>query len=214
MAGFSASAAIGRHVPDRTLPCALALYQPSTVRQVYNLPREPIDFVLGRIVRVALKGTAHLFPNVLTAQLPLGGVRAGSDMVQRVTPVAFEGHRDSDRRRPGAVAPGMPAFTIVGPPDKAAFEARERVRSAMIASGLAFAARRITINLALMVGPPGAGKSMLASRLPDPAAAGRPNSSKSPWSPPSPVSFEGSALTHRFSLLREAANAMRLSARG
>ena len=43
----------------------------------------------------------------------------------------------------------MPAFTIVCPPDKAAFEARERVRSAMIASGLALAARRITINLAL-----------------------------------------------------------------
>ncbi len=108
----------------------------------------------------------------------------------------------------------MPAFTIVGPPDKAAFEARERVRSAMIASGLALAARRITINLALTVGPPGTGKSMLASRLPDPDAAGRPNSSKSPWSPPSPVSFEGGALTHRFSLSREAANAMRLSARG
>ncbi len=66
----------------------------------------------------------------------------------------------------------------------------------------------------LTVGPPGVGKSMLASRLPDPAAAGRPNSSKSPWSPPSPVSFEGGALTHRFSLSREAANAMRLSARG
>ena len=46
------------------------------------------------------------------------------------------------------VAPGMPAFTIVGLPDKAVSEARERVRSAMIASGLALPARRITINLA------------------------------------------------------------------
>ena len=42
----------------------------------------------------------------------------------------------------------MPAFTIVGLPDKAVSEARERVRSAMIASGLALPARRITINLA------------------------------------------------------------------
>jgi predicted ATPase with chaperone activity len=33
-------------------------------------------------------------------------------------------------------------------PDKAVSEARERVRSAMIASGLALPARRITINLA------------------------------------------------------------------
>ena len=46
------------------------------------------------------------------------------------------------------VAPGMPAFTIVGLPDKAVSEARERVRSALIASGLALPARRITINLA------------------------------------------------------------------
>src|SRR5271168_2400585 len=46
------------------------------------------------------------------------------------------------------VAPGMPAFTIVGLPDKAVSEARERVRSALIASGLALPSRRITINLA------------------------------------------------------------------
>jgi magnesium chelatase family protein len=46
------------------------------------------------------------------------------------------------------VAPGMPAFAIVGLPDKAVSEARERVRSALIASGLALPARRITINLA------------------------------------------------------------------
>src|SRR5262249_26279608 len=45
------------------------------------------------------------------------------------------------------VAPGMPAFAIVGLPDKAVSEARERVRSALIASGLALPARHITINL-------------------------------------------------------------------
>ncbi len=42
----------------------------------------------------------------------------------------------------------MPALAIVGLPDKAVSEARERVRSARIASGLALPARRITINLA------------------------------------------------------------------
>jgi magnesium chelatase family protein len=46
------------------------------------------------------------------------------------------------------VAPGLPAFAIVGLPDKAVSEARERVRSALIASGLALPARRITANLA------------------------------------------------------------------
>src|SRR5438270_13899444 len=39
-------------------------------------------------------------------------------------------------------------MAIVGLPDKAVSEARERVRSALIASGLALPARRITINLA------------------------------------------------------------------
>ena len=46
------------------------------------------------------------------------------------------------------VAPGLPAFAIVGLPDKAVSEAREHVRSALIASGLALPARRIIVNLA------------------------------------------------------------------
>jgi len=46
------------------------------------------------------------------------------------------------------VAPGLPAFNLVGLADKAVSEARERVRAALIASGLALPAKRITINLA------------------------------------------------------------------
>jgi magnesium chelatase family protein len=69
-------------------------------------------------------------------------------MVQRVSTVAFEGIEVRPVDVQVQVAPGMPAFTIVGLPDKAVSEARERVRSAMIASGLALPARRITINLA------------------------------------------------------------------
>src|SRR3984957_3382334 len=69
-------------------------------------------------------------------------------MVQRVSTVRFEGIEVRPVDVQVQVAPGMPAFTIVGLPDKAASEARERVRSAMIASGLALPARRITINLA------------------------------------------------------------------
>jgi magnesium chelatase family protein len=46
------------------------------------------------------------------------------------------------------VAPGLPAFNIVGLPDKAVSEAKERVRAALVASGLALPARRISINLA------------------------------------------------------------------
>ncbi len=69
-------------------------------------------------------------------------------MVQRVSTVAFEGVEIRPVDVQVQVAPGLPAFTIVGLPDKAVSEARERVRSAMIASGLALPARRITINLA------------------------------------------------------------------
>jgi len=69
-------------------------------------------------------------------------------MVQRVSTVAFEGIEARAVDVQVQVAPGLPAFNVVGLPDKAVSEARERVRSAMIASGLALPARRITVNLA------------------------------------------------------------------
>jgi len=43
---------------------------------------------------------------------------------------------------------GLPSFTIVGLPDKAVEEAKERVRSAIKNSGCDFPARKITVNLA------------------------------------------------------------------
>src|ERR1041385_3680417 len=45
-------------------------------------------------------------------------------------------------------AQGLPSFTIVGLPDKAVEEAKERVRSAIRNTGADFPARRITVNLA------------------------------------------------------------------
>ena len=69
-------------------------------------------------------------------------------MVQRVSTVAFEGIEARAVDVQVQVAPGLPAFNIVGLPDKAVSEARERVRAALVASGLALPARRITINLA------------------------------------------------------------------
>jgi magnesium chelatase family protein len=69
-------------------------------------------------------------------------------MVQRVSTVAFEGIEARAVDVQVQVAPGLPAFNIVGLPDKAVSEARERVRSALITSGLALPARRITVNLA------------------------------------------------------------------
>lgn len=43
---------------------------------------------------------------------------------------------------------GLPSFTIVGLPDKAVEEAKERVRSALKNTGAEFPAKRITVNLA------------------------------------------------------------------
>jgi magnesium chelatase family protein len=69
-------------------------------------------------------------------------------MVQRVATVAFEGIEARAVDVQVQVAPGLPAFIVVGLPDKSVTEARQRVRSALIASGLALPARRITVNLA------------------------------------------------------------------
>jgi magnesium chelatase family protein len=46
------------------------------------------------------------------------------------------------------ISPGLPAFNIVGLPDTAVQEARERVRGAVRNSGCEFPMRRITVNLA------------------------------------------------------------------
>ncbi len=46
------------------------------------------------------------------------------------------------------LAPGLPGFTIVGLPDTAVRESRDRVRSALVTSGFEFPQRRITVNLA------------------------------------------------------------------
>jgi magnesium chelatase family protein len=43
---------------------------------------------------------------------------------------------------------GLPAFTVVGLPDAAVREARERVRAALLNSGLEFPLQRLTVNLA------------------------------------------------------------------
>src|SRR4051794_7889013 len=46
------------------------------------------------------------------------------------------------------VRQGLPAFTIVGLPDRAVRESRERVRAALSNSGFPFPGGRITVNLA------------------------------------------------------------------
>jgi magnesium chelatase family protein len=68
-------------------------------------------------------------------------------MVIFVSTVAFEGIEAKPVDVQVQVANGTVGFTVVGLPDKAVTEARERVRSALIASGLALPPKRITVNL-------------------------------------------------------------------
>ena len=69
-------------------------------------------------------------------------------MVSRVATVAFEGIEARPVDVQVQVASGAVAFVLVGLPDKAVAESRERVRAALTASGLALPAKRIIVNLA------------------------------------------------------------------
>ncbi|WP_428686763.1 YifB family Mg chelatase-like AAA ATPase [Roseibium sp.] len=69
-------------------------------------------------------------------------------MVSKVTTVAFQGIEAVPVDVQVHVGPGMVAFNVVGLPDKAVAESRERVRAALSASGLALPAKRVTVNLA------------------------------------------------------------------
>jgi len=69
-------------------------------------------------------------------------------MVARVATVAFVGIEARRVDVQVQIAPGLPAFAIVGLPDKAVAESRERVRAALTAVGLALPPKRITVNLA------------------------------------------------------------------
>src|ERR1044071_1145069 len=69
-------------------------------------------------------------------------------MVARVGTVAFQGIEAVPVDVQVQIAGGAVGITIVGLPDKAVAESRERVRAALRAVGLALPARRITVNLA------------------------------------------------------------------
>ncbi|MDT8344461.1 MAG: YifB family Mg chelatase-like AAA ATPase, partial [Thermohalobaculum sp.] len=68
-------------------------------------------------------------------------------MLARAHTVAFLGVEARPVEVQCAIAPGLPAFTVVGLPDKAVSESRERVRAALAACGLAMPPQRITVNL-------------------------------------------------------------------
>ncbi|MEM9267509.1 MAG: YifB family Mg chelatase-like AAA ATPase [Pseudomonadota bacterium] len=68
-------------------------------------------------------------------------------MTATIHTVAFEGVEARKVEVQCALSPGLPAFSIVGLPERAVSEARERVRAALGEMGLAMPAKRITVNL-------------------------------------------------------------------
>ncbi|MEE2944273.1 MAG: YifB family Mg chelatase-like AAA ATPase [Pseudomonadota bacterium] len=68
-------------------------------------------------------------------------------MVAKSYTVAFEGVQAHQVEVQCAVTAGLPAFSVVGLPDKAVSEARDRVRAALTSLAIALPSKRITINL-------------------------------------------------------------------
>jgi len=73
---------------------------------------------------------------------------AGTSAVARVRTVAFSGIDVLPVDVQVQVTAGLPAFAVVGLPDKAIAESRERVRGALAAIGLALPPKHISVNLA------------------------------------------------------------------
>ena len=69
-------------------------------------------------------------------------------MVARVRTVAFQGIDVLSVDAEVQIAQGLPAFNVVGLPDKAVRESRDRVHAALTAIGLGVPPKRITVNLA------------------------------------------------------------------
>ncbi|MDA0704941.1 MAG: YifB family Mg chelatase-like AAA ATPase [Proteobacteria bacterium] len=69
-------------------------------------------------------------------------------MVARIATVAFRGIEVLPVDVQVQMGAGLPSFAVVGLPDKAVAESRERVRAALSAMGLALPPKRITVNLA------------------------------------------------------------------
>ncbi|MDD4555966.1 MAG: YifB family Mg chelatase-like AAA ATPase [Alphaproteobacteria bacterium] len=69
-------------------------------------------------------------------------------MLAKINTVAFNGLDILDVDLQIQISSGLPAFTIVGLPDKTVAESKERVRAALNSLSLSLPAKRITINLA------------------------------------------------------------------
>ena len=69
-------------------------------------------------------------------------------MLARVATFAIDGVESREVTVEVDVRPGLPTFTVVGLPDRAVRESRERVRAALQNSEFDYPQQRVTVNLA------------------------------------------------------------------
>jgi magnesium chelatase family protein len=84
---------------------------------------------------------------VWTAASRLGFAAQGECMIASVSTVAYLGLEARAVEVQCNLVAGLPSFVVVGLPDKAVAESRERVRAAIAAIGLALPPKRIILNL-------------------------------------------------------------------
>jgi magnesium chelatase family protein len=108
--------------------------------------------VLNRRYDAARYRTVH-HPSLPWATLPplrtpALNARVAIPVIARIQSFAFSGIEAVPVEVQVQISAGLPAFLVVGLPDKAVGEARERVRAALSAMGLALPPRRVLVNLA------------------------------------------------------------------
>ena len=74
-------------------------------------------------------------------------------MITRAHTVTFEGMEPRDVDVECAISPGLPGFAIVGLPDKALSEARDRIRAVLNNLSLALPAKKSPLTLVLQICP-------------------------------------------------------------
>lgn len=99
----------------------------------------------------------------MTATSPLAIIKSRAQQGIEAIPVDIEVH----------LSMGLPGVTVVGLPEKAVKESKERVRSALLNSGFEFPARKIIINLAPADLPKEGGRFDLAIAIGILAASGQ-----------------------------------------
>ena len=105
------------------------------------MPRQGVNTGLPPFRRLALDTARHLRHHRHL------GANTGECLVALVRTVAYLGLEARSVEVQCQIAPGLPRFNLVGLPDKAVNESRERVVAALASMGLSLPPKRITINL-------------------------------------------------------------------